>query len=637
MAFRLRTIQTSFISGQLSRRMRGRVDVKHYYQGANVLQNVLIYPQGGVRRRYGTKFVADLETTDNVRLVPFEFSTTQNYLLVATAGNLAVYKEGVFQTNITVPYGDVDMEQLNWTQSADTLILVHPQYPPRRVLRVSDTNWTTSEIDIKFIPKFAYNPTVENPSADITPNDTGGTVKITASSSVFTSDDVGGVITGNGGELRISEYLSGTVVIGEAVIPFVDDTTISDGDWSIERGYEDVWSSSRGWPQSAVFHNNRLWFGGSFSRPQTLWGSRIADYFNFDKGTGLADEAIEITADTDDVNSIRYMVSGDNLILLTSGSEFYLDTDSDPQIIRRQDRRGIPFVRPVYVDGAAFFVENNANIVREMRYDDIQQKYNAENVSILAEDVIFDPVSMAHSPPNLTQEADYIYVVNKDGSFAVFNTMRSQEIAGWTFNRMDGGALTEVAEDGNMIYAVVSRTIDGVDKKYLEVFDPTGPYMDSNIGLVAGSPQATWTGLDHLEGKSVYVIADDFLVEGTFEVSSGSITLPYEASEVYVGLTYESIVDPMPIERELPDGTQIGEIRRIHEVTLNLIKTSGITVNGYPVFYRQFGQDLFNETQSITGVKKVRLLGYSKEPSATIRQSLPLNMELISMVVGVKA
>jgi hypothetical protein len=306
-------------------------------------------------------------------------------------------------------------------------------------------------------------------------------------------------------------------------------------------------------------------------------------------------------------------------------------------IIRRQDRRGIPFVRPVFVDGAAFFVENNANIVREMRYDDIQQKYNAENVSILAENAINNPVSMAHSPPNLTQEADYIYVVKTDGSFAVFNTMRSQEIAGWTFCEMSEGKIVEVAEDGDMIYAVVARTIDGQDTKYLEVFDPTEPLMDSSIKLTSGSPQTTWTGLDHLEGKDVYVIADGFLVEDTYTVSSGSIELPYAVSEIYAGLTYEAVIDPMPIERELPDGTQIGEIRRIHEVTLNLVETSGITVNGYPVFYRKFGQDLFNEAQSITGVRKVRLLGYSKEPSATIKQQLPLNMEVISMVMGVKA
>ena len=132
------SIQTNFTTGELDPLARARVDLKAYENALEKAKNVICQPQGGVTRRPGTKFINELGGTpaDGVRLIAFEFSTDDSYMLAFTTNRMYVYKNKALITNINAsgnPYLDTTgfgltgthMDHLVWTQSADTLIIVH--------------------------------------------------------------------------------------------------------------------------------------------------------------------------------------------------------------------------------------------------------------------------------------------------------------------------------------------------------------------------------------------------------------------------------------------------------------------------------------------------------------------------------
>ncbi len=67
---RSKFLQSSFVSGELSPLLKGRVDLDQYYQGMETAENVLIVPQGGLKRRAGTQHV---DLAENI-IAPFVFS-----------------------------------------------------------------------------------------------------------------------------------------------------------------------------------------------------------------------------------------------------------------------------------------------------------------------------------------------------------------------------------------------------------------------------------------------------------------------------------------------------------------------------------------------------------------------------------
>jgi hypothetical protein len=149
------------------------------------------------------------------------------------------------------------------------------------------------------------------------------------------------------GRARITKYVSNTVVNAFVEVPFFDTNAVVSGDWELEYGYEDSWSSTRGYPRSVTFHEGRLYFGGTKSRPSTLFGSRVADFFDFNPGQSLDDEGVEATLDTGTFNAIVDIFSGRNLQVFTTGAEFFvpqtLDTPITPTnlIVKQQTQFGM--------------------------------------------------------------------------------------------------------------------------------------------------------------------------------------------------------------------------------------------------------------------------------------------------------
>jgi hypothetical protein len=324
------SMQTNFTSGELDPLLRARVDLAATYNnGLEKAQNVLCQPQGGITRRNGTRFMLALPNSgaesaaNGVRLVNFEFSTTDSYMLCFTHNRMYIFKNGAIVTNIngtgnnylTTAIPASSLDEMCWTQSADTLIVVHENIAPKKIVRTTnDATWTIGDLDIASTPKYAFTLTETSPAATITPSAVTGKVTVTASTSVFNSGHVGQYINATPqGRAKIIQFNSGTSVNVVTEFPFFSTAAITSGNWSLETGYEAVWSSGRGYPRTVTFHQGRLYLGGSRSRPSTIWGSRVGQFFDFEATEGFDDDAVEATLDTNTYNAITDIISGKDL------------------------------------------------------------------------------------------------------------------------------------------------------------------------------------------------------------------------------------------------------------------------------------------------------------------------------------
>lgn len=675
------TYQSSFTGGEMDPLLRGRTDLQQYYNSVAIADNVLFEPQGGFSRRPGLRFLLDI-TSDNaangVLLIPFEFSTTQNFMIVATRYasttiRFRFFANQVLLTNINgsgnsyldfnvgtlYSVSDIDMDKCYYTQSADTLIIVNENFAPMKLLRgANNTTWTASTLSLTK-PKTGFTLTTANPAGTITASEVTGAIKLTASSSIFSSGLVDQFVnvTNGFGRARITKFVSATVVEAVTEIPFHNTDAVASGDYETESGYEDSWSNTRGWPRTCSFHEGRLYFGGSASEPSTLFASKVGDYFNFKADEGLDDDAIKITLATDSVNAITALRSGRDLQIFTAGAEFFIpQADLSPITpanitVKSATRRGSKFgIRPQAAEGGTLFIQRQGKALREMLFSDVELSYVANNVSLLNSHLLLDPQRMALRNATDTTEGDLLMIVNGTsttgyraasvgltGTITAYMLNRPQQIvapAVWTTD----GDFIDIGVDLDTIYTVVKRTINSATKYYLEVFDDDRT-TDSAIQYYSGAvspdqslPGSTTAGsLSHLEAKTVKIIRDD-IVDTDDTVSSGNVTLGDTASTyVEVGLNYSVEVTTQPVELRLPTGSMQATKRRILEVSPIMYQTQNLTIEGKEVPTQEVLSGSGGVT-AFTGVKTIEgLPGFSLAGQVTVSQDKPLFMTVLAL------
>ena len=641
------TIQSNFTTGELDPLLNSRIDINQYYKALDKARNVLIQPQGGAIRRPGLEYVDTIPSAanpqDGVRLVPFEFSTTQSYMMLFVNNRMYVYKDKELVTNIngsgndylTTTISSSYLTNMDYAQSADTLIVVHEDMQPVEITRgASDSTWTITNITFEYIPQYAFTITTRSPSHTLTPSEVDGNITLTGGGGAFLTTDVGQYVEANDGlgRARITRYVSSSEVEAIVEIPFFNTDAIASGSWYIELGYEDAWSSSKGWPRTVTFHQGRLYFGGSKSRPNTLFASRVARFYDFNPGETLDDDAIEATLATDSVNAITGMFAGRDLQIFTKGGEFFvsqaaLDPITPNNIVistatRRGSKEGI---KPVGAESGTLFIQRAGKALREFLFSDVELSYISNNISLLSSHLLRSPSDMALRKATSTDDGDLLLIVNaSDGSLATYSILRGQNVIAPSLSTINGD-FVKVAVDVDQIYFVVKRTINGSTVYYVEAFNDDNT-TDSNVLLTGASLPGTTTvtGLNHLEGETVKVIADD-LMQTNKTVSSGQITLDsVPTSYVEIGLDFSPEIKTLPVELKLSSGNVIAQKKRIVEATANMYLTQNLTLNG-----NDFS---FTAGDFYTGLKRRKpILGYDRQGQMTFSQSQPLFFTLLGV------
>ena len=640
-------IQTNFTSGELDPLVRSRLDLDAYQNGLDTARNVICQPQGGVTRRPGTKYITELggSPENGVRLVHFEFSVDDSYMLAFTNNRMYVFKNKVLQTNIagsgndylTTTIGSARLDKMCFTQSADTLIVVEEDMVPKKITRTSDTAWTINDITFDSTPQHAYTLTIANTSAagTLTPSDVSGKITLTSQHNIFTTAHVGQYINAEPqGRARIVERVDAKVVNVVTEFPFFDTGAIANGDWELETGYENVWSSSKGWPRTVTFHQGRLYFGGSKSRPSTIWGSKVGLFFDFKPVEGLDDDAVEATLDTNTFNAIVDMISGRDLQVFTSGGEFAVNQEGLNPItptsffLSSTSRNGTKEgVRVKQLESGMLFVQRQGKQLSEIAYSDTQLTYVTSKISLLSGHLLKGPKRMDIRRAVNTDENDLLLIVNDDdGSMAVFSLLRAQNVIAASEFTTTGDFL-DVGVDITDIYTVVKRDDNGTDKYYVEVFEDDRLTDSAVVGTTASSLDAS-----HIDGQTVNVISDGLVEEDqTADSAVTFVNTPTTSSEV--GLPIDVEIKTMPIDIRIQSGTRIGFKKRIVEVNALLYETQNIVINDNLVPIRTLGAGaLDDEVQEFTGTKVLHgILGYSNEAQITVTQSTPLKLTLLGL------
>jgi len=651
------TIQTNFTAGEIDPLLRSRVDIKSYENGLETAQNVLCQPQGGITRRNGLRYINSLPNTgsesaaNGVRLVPFEFSTSDSYMLAFTHNRMHVYKNGALITNINgsgnnyldtsgVSLSSARLANMCWTQSADTLIVVHEDLAPIKLVRGgTDATWTASTITFDSIPKYAFTLSVSNPSGTLTPSAVSGKITLTASASVFTAGAVGQYVNAiPQGRAKIVKYNSGTSVDAITEFPFFNTSAIANGSWEYESGYESVWSSTKGWPRTVTFHQGRLYFGGSKTRPSTVWGSKVGLFFDFEGTEGLDDDALEATLDTNTFNAITDIISGRDLMIFTTGGEFYVPQQGLEPITptsffvsttgRAGSKQGI---RVQQLESGVLFIQRQGKILSEIAYSDTQLTYLTSKISLLSGHLLKNPTRMALRRAVDTDENDLLLITNStDGTMAAYSLMRSQNVIAPSEFVTAGGEFLDVGVDLTTIYTVVKRTISGTAQYYVERFDHSLLTDSAVTGGIAST-----ASMSHLVGKEVNVLLDGIVQANQTVPGGGTVTFPRASASTYeVGLPITVQATTMPIDLKIQSGTRLGFKKRIVEVNALVYETQNMVINGIEVPFRSFDTAaiLDADVPDYTGTKVLHgILGYSNEAKITITQSAPLKFTLLGL------
>ncbi len=154
------TVKNVFNAGELSPKVYARTDIDKHKSGCKTMLNFVPLPQGGVQRRPGFEYITSAKSNNvTTRLVPFQFSQTQAYMLEHQNGTMRVFKDGgiVLDANnnpyeLATPFLAADLPYLQYTQSYDTLFVTHQNYFPRQITRTAHNNWTVGNVSFNNAP-----------------------------------------------------------------------------------------------------------------------------------------------------------------------------------------------------------------------------------------------------------------------------------------------------------------------------------------------------------------------------------------------------------------------------------------------------------------------------------------------------
>jgi hypothetical protein len=489
-------------------------------------------------------------TASNFKMLDFSVEDDRHYLLLLTENNIRVFRApNTHVADIKTTIASADVPNVRATQVENVALLFQENTIPQRLINLgTDIDWFIDNVPFTNVPPYDYND-----SSSPTPvND----VQVMTLTAFVAGDkfqiDIEGVVSKNitfAGDATADEQAATVANIQRNIqeMPVMGETGVtvartgaaqysitvggeSAKDFELYAAFattgtasktiaftksangsprkEDVWSATRGYPKTACFYEGRLVLGGTRSKPQSLFFSKSGSFFDFDIGDGDDDEAIFVTISSRKLNDIVDVFPGRNLQVFTSGAEFAVTskpvTPSSAQVAP-QTSHGALNVETQDVDGSTIFVDRNGKSIRDFVFSFNEDAYITQDLSVLASHLITQPIDMALLSGTQSDDANWVFFVNNDGNGVILNTLRAQDITGFTRweNTGDIKGVCVVDED---LYLIAERTINSATVKFLERWN-FDHKMDASIKIAPTASQTVLTGLDYLEGETVQIVA----------------------------------------------------------------------------------------------------------------------------------
>ncbi len=454
--------QNSFANGAVAPEFYANDNIN----GLSCLQNMDVLSGGGISRRAGLVSVDKL--SGRARLFSFSVSSDDEYLIVLTDYHMDIYLNERLISDIDTPWSYSDLSHIQCAQRFDTMIFVHPDYPPQTLQKnssgfaLSEFSFSRNESDLTTNAPFVrFDDTIGITIKVDAYESVTNAAKFTTNQDFWTPDNILGIFTLLGHQWVISEYISPRQVIATTNSVYsLPSSPVSD--WQ-----EIAFSRTRGWPCSITFHQDRLVFGGTRSWAGGIWLSQVGRHNNFNSGTGLDDEAIFISLQSQQRQQICTVVSADNLQILTTTGEWAISCKPlTPSSVDIQQHTSVGSytaccLSPQQIEGTTIFVAGNGCDIRELSLDNLSETYSANDLCALSKHLISSPTDISYNA-----SLRRLYIVNQDGSMAVLNKNTSLGISAWGTYQTKGSFLS-VCVCGTKTYVIVLRGTDVC----LEYFD----------------------------------------------------------------------------------------------------------------------------------------------------------------------
>jgi len=573
-------------------------------------------------------------TASNVKLLDFSVESDRHYLLVLTDKNIRIIRTpDTYVADVKMAMQSAAIPDIRDTQVENVMLLFQEDYAPSRLVNLgTDSDCFLDLAPFVNVPQFDYNDA-------LSPTPVNDVQRMTLTSFVAGDTfqlDIEGVLSKNitfAGDANADQRESTVFNIQKNIqeMPVMGDTGVSVSyvsagvyditvggesakDFELYSGFatsgtasktvgfvktasgsprkEDVWSATRGWPKTACFYESRLVIGGTKSKRQSLFASKTGSFFDFDIDDGDDDEGIFATISSRKLNDIVDVFPGRTLQIFTSGAEFAVTVKPltpSTVAITPQTSHGASNIEVQEVDGSTLFIDRNGKTLRDFIYSFNEDAYTTQDKSVLASNLIKQPIDLALLTGTQSEDSNWLFIINSDGGAAILNTLRSQDINGYT-EWTTSGALKSGAVVDDEFYIVNEREIDGSTVSYVERWD-FSYLMDSSIKVSPTPTQTVITGLSHLEGDTVQIVGDGIVLSPK-TVASGEIELDANEigySQIELGLNFVPELIPMPLNTNMGSGQNAMRLKRIIRVNMRVYETYGVHVDGNPVPIRTFG------------------------------------------------
>lgn len=611
-----RNVKVSFHGGEISPEMFGRLDDSANQAGLALCRNFIVKPQGPVENRAGFSLVrAVKDSTKAARIIPFTYSTTQTMVIEMGAGYFRFHTQGSTLLSAGVPYEIAnpyavgDLFDIHYVQSADVLTLVHPNHAPRELRRVGATNWQLSTISFAASISPPGTPTatptgtgtisyayVVTATASDEVSESAASAAATCTNNLFTSGNKNTITwAAVAGAARYSVYKQQGGLYGyigqTATLSLVDDNIAPDLA-KTPPTYETVFNASGDYPGAVSYFEQRRCFAGTTNKPQNIWMTKSGTESAMSYSLPIRDDdRIAFRVAAREANTIRHIVPLSQLLLLTSSAEWRVTSVNSEDItpstisVRPQSYIGASNVQPVTINNTCLYGAARGGHVRELGYDWQANGFVTGDLSLRAAHLFdtLDLVDMAYSKA----PQPIVWIVSSGGAMLGLTYVPEQKVGSWHQHATDGifESVAVVAEyNEDVLYAVIRRTINGAQVRFVErmesrKFASAEDAFFVDCGMTySGAPATNISGLGHLEGKTVSILADG-AVHPQRVVTGGAITLDQAASIVHIGLPIVADLKTLPMTMQLQDGSfGQGHFKNINKAWLRVFRSSGIFI-----------------------------------------------------------
>lgn len=605
----MHTLKPTFTRGVISPLAHARRDIDLYQSAAEQLDNWIVLKEGGVRRRSGTLYRGAARTDDSdARFVDFVFSASQSYAL--EFGNFSVRywnEDGQLEASPGVPleivsqYATADLRDIQWEQSGDTLYIAFRSMTkkPQKLVRSSHTSWAFSDVSFRDGPYLPINDVSNSCTTSAAPV-TGATSNLTFASVANINSGTGFQATDVGRLIRVQ--FDGNWSWG--VITTRTSTTLITVTWTLGSGGTTAsltwrlgaFSDTTGYPGSVALYDGRLIWASTPTSP------RFVGYSQSNTPEVFTPSDVDGTV-TESHGGAYDIIAGDEILWLQEAPRLQIGMPRSVRTLGASDmeqafgptnvrvkmevNEGVSSVRPVVAGSSTVHASRFGHSLNDLFYDFQVNSLVRPTLSTTAEHLYDSAVRELHF-----QQLPHarLWSVLTDGTMTCTAMDRYEKVIGFTPIDFGGEVITACVipgADRDILFLVVRRTINGVQRQYVETLAADflrRPLEDAFFvdcgATYDGVATNTVSGATWLANETVSVLADGLVLPDQTVSAGGVLTLPNDrtASKITFGFKITSTGKLLRAPVQAPDGSTLGRKLTVVAADVDVYETKGLRI-----------------------------------------------------------